>query len=119
MNTVEDLKQRGIGFQCLTQDINTTTSGGKLVFGIFAALVEFEKDLIRERTVAGLEAARKRGRLGGRPSKLSKSDIQAAKAMLDDEGLTVAEIADKLGVSRRTLYRTLPGGRGAVKNGVV
>jgi DNA invertase Pin-like site-specific DNA recombinase len=92
----------------------TTTPGGKLIFHIFGSLAEFERSLIRERTNAGLKAARERGRLGGRPPSLSKKNLAAAKAMLKDPTMTVADVASQLGVSASTLYRHLPGGRSQI-----
>jgi len=102
IETVEDLESRNIGFQSLTENIDTTTSGGKLIFHIFAALAEFERGIIRERTNAGLEAARARGRVGGRPSALKEDDIAVAKALLADPEITVKEIAKRLGISSGT-----------------
>ncbi len=109
--TVEGLEEKGIGFRSLTEAIDTTTSGGKLIFHIFAALAEFERSIIHERTMAGLTSARARGRLGGRPPALSSDDVAAAKAMLGDPEITVAEVARRLNVAESTLYRHLPGGR--------
>ena len=106
IETVEDLGSRGIGFRSLTEAIDTTTSGGKLVFHIFAALAEFERGVIRERTLAGLQAARARGRLGGRPPALSPKDVAAAKALLRDPEITVAEVARRLGVVPSTVERS-------------
>ena len=114
IETVEDLEQREIGFCSLTETIDTTTSGGRLVFHIFAGLAEFERSIIRERTRAGLESARARGRLGGRPRALQDNDITAAKAMLRDPDITVEQVAERLGVAPSTLYRHLPGGRSAL-----
>ncbi len=114
IETVEDLEKRGIGFKSLTENIDTTTSGGKLVFHIFAGLAEFERSIIRERTKAGLDAARARGKRGGRPPALTEKDIQAAKAMLADPNITVEDVAARLKVAASTLYRHLPGGRGAI-----
>ena len=114
IETVEGLEQRGIGFCSLTEAIDTTTVGGKLTFPIFAALAEFERSIIRERTRAGLDAARARGRTGGRPPALAEKDLQQARALLRDADITVAEVARRLGVAPATLYRHLPGGRGAV-----
>lgn len=111
IETVEALEQQGIGFRSLTEAIDTTTSGGRLVFHIFGALAEFERSIIRERTLAGLASARARGRLGGRPRGLSNEDIAAAKALLSDPTITVEEVARRLGVATSTLYRYMPGGR--------
>lgn len=113
IETVAHLEAQGIGFRSLTEAVDTTTAGGKLVFHIFGALAEFERSVIRERTQAGLKAARDRGRKGGRPPALSTADLAAAKAMLSDPEITVAEVAKRLNVSAATLYRWLPGGRGA------
>ncbi|ABM21007.1 recombinase family protein [Marinobacter nauticus] len=104
---VQDLQDRGIGFKSLTESIDTTSSGGRLVFHIFGALAEFERDLIRERTMAGLEAARARGRKGGRKPSLSKTDTQKAAAMLLDPKITKTEVAQHFGVSRTTLNASL------------
>ena len=104
---------RGIGLRSLTEAVDTATAGGKLVFHLFAALAEFERGVIRERTLAGLRAARARGRLGGRPPALKAEDLAAAKAMLKDPGITVAEVARRLGVAASTLYRHLPRARTA------
>lgn len=114
IETVEDLEKRGIGFKSLTENIDTTTSGGKLIFHIFASLAEFERSIIRERTTAGLIAARARGKKGGRPPALTDKDIQAAKAMLADPDITVEEVAARLKVATSTLYRHLEGGRSGV-----
>lgn len=111
IETVEGLETRGIGFRSVTEAIDTTTPGGRLVFHIFGALAEFERSIIRERTQAGLDAARARGRTGGRPKKLSESDLKAAKAMLVAGSLTVQDIAKQLRVSPATLYRHLPAAR--------
>ena len=104
------------GLRSLTEAIDTATPGGRLVFHVFAALAEFERSVIRERTMAGLEAARARGRKGGRPRSLGERDL-AAKAMLRDPGITVEEVARRLGVGLATLYRHLPGGRGSLAEG--
>lgn len=105
IETIETLEGQGIGFRSLTENIDTTTAGGRLVFHIFGSLAEFERSLIRERTTAGLRAARERGRLGGRPASLSEEDIAAGKAMLKDGSLTVGAITKRLGISRSTFYR--------------
>jgi DNA invertase Pin-like site-specific DNA recombinase len=117
IETVELLGSRGIGLRSLTEAIDTTTAGGKLVFHVFGALAEFERSIIRERTKAGLDAARARGKKGGRPPSMSGKDIAAAKALLADPDITVEEVAKRLNVAPSTLYRHLPGGRGAVKDG--
>ena len=116
IETVEELARRGIGFRCLTQDIDTTTAGGRLVFTIFSAIAEFEREIIQERTRAGLDAARARGRRGGRPPALKPRDIKEARALLADPEITVEQVAARLKVSPSTLYRHLPGGRGAVQD---
>ncbi|HNI00032.1 MAG TPA: recombinase family protein [Rhodocyclaceae bacterium] len=104
---VHRLEDRGVGFQSLTESIDTTNAGGKLVFHVFAALAEFERNLIRERTVAGLAAARARGRKGGRKAKLAKGDVRKAAAMLRDPMMTKTEVARHFGVSRVTLNAAL------------
>jgi DNA invertase Pin-like site-specific DNA recombinase len=114
LETVEGLEVQEIGFRSLTEAIDTTTPGGRLVFHIFAALAEFERSIIRERTMAGLAAARARGKLGGRPPSLTADSVAAAKAMLIDPDITMDEVASRLRVSPATLYRHLPGGRGAL-----
>jgi len=101
---VNHLAEQGIGFQSLQEAIDTTTSGGLLVFHIFGALAEFERNLIRERTQAGLEAARKRGRLGGRPKSLDANKIELLYRLYDEKEHTVQEICELLGVPRSTLY---------------
>ncbi len=111
IETVEDLEARGIGFQSLTEKIDTTSPGGRLVFHLFASLAEFERGLIRERTMAGLASARAAGRVGGRPRLLDDSGIATAVAMLASTQLTVAEVARRLGVSPATLYRHIPAAR--------
>ncbi len=105
IETVNQLSDKEIGFVSLQENVDTTTPGGKLVFHIFGALAEFERELIRERTNAGLRAARSRGRLGGRPSKLSPKQIQMAKKLMSDDSNSVTEICRTLNVSRSTLYR--------------
>jgi len=113
IETVEALGQREVGFRSLTEAIDTTSAGGILVFHIFASLAEFERSIVRERTRAGLDAARARGRKGGRPPALSEQGLRKAKAMLRDPQITVEEVAAQLGVGASTLYRHLPGGRSA------
>jgi DNA invertase Pin-like site-specific DNA recombinase len=113
VETVEEFGTRDIGLRSLTEAIDTATAGGKLVFHLFAALAEFERGVIRERTLAGLQAARARGRKGGRPPALKAKDLAAAKAMLKDPEITVLEVARRLGVAASTLYRHLPRARTA------
>lgn len=112
ISTVQDLDERGVGLRSLTETIDTGTAGGKLIFHIFGALAEFERGVIRERTQEGLRAARRRGRIGGRPSALSASDMAMAKTLLADTEVPVAAIARRLCISPATLYRHFPGGRG-------
>src|SRR5690554_5845788 len=104
---VQGLNDREIGFKSVTEAIDTTSSGGRLVFHIFGALAEFEHSLIRERTIAGLEAARARGRNGGRKPSMSESYIRKASAMLSDPDITKKEVAEHFGVSRTTLNSSL------------
>lgn len=115
IDTVAMLEERGIGLRSLTEAIDTTTAGGRLVFHIFGSLAEFERGVIRERTKAGLSAARARGRVGGRPVKLTGDDLKAAKALLGDPTITVADVAKRLGVSPATLYRHLPAARSTMQ----
>jgi DNA invertase Pin-like site-specific DNA recombinase len=114
IETVEDLQSGGIELRSLTESIDTATPGGRLVFHIFGALAEFERAVIRERTSAGLQAARERGKKGGRPRTLGPTDLAAAKALLADPAIRVEDVAARLKVSPATLYRHLPGGRSAV-----
>jgi DNA invertase Pin-like site-specific DNA recombinase len=104
---IHDLNQRGVGFRSLTESVDTTSSGGRLVFHIFGALAEFEHSLIKERTIAGLAAARARGRKGGRKPALSPTDVRKAAAMLSDPNITKAEVARHFSVSRVTLNAAL------------
>jgi DNA invertase Pin-like site-specific DNA recombinase len=107
VDTVTRLAGRGVGFCSLQEAIDTTTPGGKLVFHVFAALAEFERDLVRERTSAGLAAARARGRRGGRPSVMTPHKLRVAREMYASGQYTVAAIAKTLGVSRASIYRHL------------
>src|SRR6202041_2788014 len=100
---ITDLEQQKINFESLTEKIETGSSTGRLVFHVFAALAEFERNLIRERTVAGLKAARARGRLGGRPEKLSAKDKQQIRALLKDPTVRVKDVARRFGVSVATV----------------
>ncbi|MDO8986385.1 recombinase family protein [Cypionkella sp.] len=108
VNTARDLSDRGIGLRVLTgqgAEIDTTTSAGRMIFGIFATLAEFERDLIRERTMAGLDAARARGRKGGRKFALTKAQVRLAQAAMANRDTSVAALAAELGVKPVTLYR--------------
>lgn len=108
INTVHDLTSRGIGLKVLSGQgaaIDTTTAAGKLVFGIFAALAEFERELISERTVAGLAAARARGRKGGRPFKMTATKLRLAMAAMGQPETKVGDLCEELGITRQTLYR--------------
>ena len=108
VNTVQDLSARGVGLRVLAGDgaqIDTTTAPGRLVFGIFAALAEFERELIRERTVAGLKAARARGRKGGRKFALSKAQVRLAQAAMAHRDTSVSALCRELGIRPVTLYR--------------
>lgn len=107
IDQLSELQDRGIEFRSLQENIDTTTSGGRLVFHIFASLAEFERDLITERTNAGLVAARARGRTGGRPPLLTGNKLATAKKLYDQQDMTVTQIGDILGVSRSTIYRAL------------
>ena len=111
LDTVEGLARRGIGLKALTQDIDTTTAGGRLIFTVFSAIAEFEREIIRERTRAGLDAAHSRGRKGGRPRALVEKDLKQARALLTDPEITVEDVARRLGVGPSTLYRYLPAAR--------
>ena len=105
--TVGELEARGVGFRSLTESIDTTTPGGRLVFHVFAALAEFERDLIRERIHAGMAAARARGRHGGRPRTMTPEKVAVARQLHASGEHTVAAIASTLGVSRASIYRHL------------
>jgi DNA invertase Pin-like site-specific DNA recombinase len=104
---INTLDERNVGFQSLTEGFDTTTPGGKLVFHLFGALAEFERELLRERTMAGLAAARARGRLGGRKRKMTAKDIAMAKTLMADKTNSPRDIAKRFGVSKATLYRRL------------
>jgi DNA invertase Pin-like site-specific DNA recombinase len=104
---VEDLAERSVGFRSLSESIDTTTANGKLFFSVMGALAEFERDLVRERTMAGLAAARARGRVGGRPPVMTSEKIEVARSMYDSKQHTVEAIAKTLGVCRKTIYRHL------------
>lgn len=108
VNIVHSLSEKNIGFKVLSgqgADIDTTTAAGKLVFGIFASLAEFERELIRERTIAGLKASRVRGRKGGRRFRLTKNQVRFLQATMQNKETNVGDLCQELGVSRQTLYR--------------
>jgi len=108
ITTIDDLNQRGVGFKVLTGEginIDTTTAAGKMIFSIFGAFAEFERELIRERTLAGLKAARARGRKGGRKFQLTKAQVRLAQAAMKNRDTSVGELCKELGVTRPTLYR--------------
>lgn len=107
IEVVADLEARGVGFRSLTESIDTTTPGGRLVFHLFGSIAEFERDLIRERTLAGLAAAPARGHHGGRPHKLSADQVEVVRQMYVARDRSVVQIAGIVGVSRATIYRTL------------
>jgi len=114
LELVDDLQRRGLGLRSLAEQLDTTSPGGRLVFQVFGALAEFERELIRERTRAGLAAARARGRVGGRPALVTPAKLATARRILDGGG-TAGEAAAAIGVSRATLYRAMaasaPAGR--------
>jgi DNA invertase Pin-like site-specific DNA recombinase len=107
IETVGQLEDQGIGFRSLQETIDTTTSGGRLVFQIFGALAEFERNLIRERTLAGLAAARARGRKGGRPRSLDKKKARLLYQLYDEKKHTIEEMCDILEISKPTFYAYL------------
>lgn len=107
IDQLSELQARGIEFRSLQENIDTSSPGGRLVFHIFASSAEFERDLIRERTNAGLAAARARGRTGGRPPRLTPYQVATAKKLYEQQDMTVAQIGEVLGVSRSTIYRAL------------
>jgi len=105
IDIVSDLEEQGVGFVSLQEGFDTTTNGGRLVFHIFGALADFERGLIRERTMAGLQAARARGRKGGRPEKLKSSQVRTLVSMYNSKQHSIAEISRTFAVSRPTIYR--------------
>ncbi len=107
IETVMQLEERGIRFRSLQENIDTNTSGGRLIFHIFGALAEFERNLIRERTIAGLTAARARGRKGGRPKVLDANKQALVRKLYDEKQHTVKEICQMLGIAKSTLYAYL------------
>ena len=111
IDTVTDLQERGIGFKSLTEAIDTTTSGGKLVFHIFGALAEFEREIIKERTRAGLTAARARGKTGGRPKALTEKQVRILHQLAADRTNSVQDICRTFDISRKTFYRYVNAGQ--------
>ena len=109
IEVVGELRERGIGFRSLREEVETVSPSGKLVFHLFAALAEFERAMIRERTRAGLEAAKSRGRQGGRPRKLTAKQVRQAALLLADGSVDVGEVCRTFGVHRSTLYRHVRG----------
>ena len=113
---VNRLEKRSVSFVCLTQNIDTRTPGGKLFFHIFGALAEYERELIRERTKAGLTAARARGRKGGRKPAMNAEEIEQARAMMNNPKLKIKSIIKTLGISKATLYKYVPMGKSVSEN---
>ncbi|CAA9453517.1 MAG: Phage integrase, site-specific serine recombinase [uncultured Rubrobacteraceae bacterium] len=113
IDLVGELEGRGVGFRSLKESLDTTTAGGRLIFHVFGALAEFEREIIRERTMAGLESARARGRHGGRPRALDENRAKLARRLKSEGEHSVEEICSMLGVGRSTLYRYLGDNDGA------
>ena len=107
IDVVNQLNQKGVFFKSIRENIDTSSSGGKLTFHLFGALAEFERDIIRERTMAGLLAARARGRIGGRPRAMNDTQVSLARQMMSNADASAQFVSDALGVSRATLYRYL------------
>ncbi len=105
IQVLNTLDERGVYFKSVQESLDTSTPGGKLIFHVFGALAEFERDIIKERTLAGIAAARARGRKGGRPRKLTKKQIAMAKKLMGDQSIPIDEICKTMGVSKATLYR--------------
>jgi len=112
---VEDLQRKEVNFSSLQENINTSSAGGRLIFHVFCSLAEFEKSLLRERTLAGLAAARERGRIGGRPVKMDDSKVAMAKVLLSQPGTAMRDVCQALGVSRATVYRHFQDGRSSLE----
>ncbi len=112
IDLVGELEGRKVGFRSLKENLDTSTAGGKLVFHVFASIAEFEREIIRERTMAGLKAARARGRVGGRPRALDEGKARLARKLKEEGEHSVEEICSMLGVGRSTLYRCLEDGHG-------
>jgi DNA invertase Pin-like site-specific DNA recombinase len=114
IDIADDLNRRGVALKSITEAIDTSTPSGRFLFNILGALGQMEREIIVERTRAGLAAAASRGRRGGRPAALDESKIRAAKAMLASGDMSALEVAQQLGCAPSTLYRHLPGGRSAL-----
>lgn len=108
LTIVEDLNEKGIQFKSLTENIDTTSSGGKLIFSIFGAIAEFERQVIRDRTLAGLASARARGRKGGRRQSISDKKVAAAHQLAASSKDSIGQICESVGISRATYYRRIP-----------
>jgi DNA invertase Pin-like site-specific DNA recombinase len=109
ISIIKEFDETQVNFRSLTENMDTASSGGKLIFHIFGSIAEFERDLIRERTQAGLSAARARGRLGGRPKKLTPKQIEVIKSMHKDKNIPIKTILDTFGISRSLMYRVVGG----------
>ena len=107
MDLMSDFESQNIGFKSIEENIDTTTATGKLTFHIFGAMAEFERNLIRERTLAGLSAARARGRMGGRPGKLSETQIKQLNKLYKDKEISIAQLCEMFKISKPTLYKYL------------
>ncbi len=122
---INELGEKGIGFRSLTEQIDTSSVQGRLFLGVFAAMAQYQRDVIHENTMEGLKAARARGRMGGRPSKLGEQEIREIEALLKDPQITVADVAKRYGVSRATIYNALgdkkqqPTGQTALPSGSI
>ncbi len=116
IDVINRLNDNKMYFKSVQESIDTGSSGGKLIFHVFGALAEFERDMIRERTLAGIEAARQRGRIGGRPKKLDKKMVEFARSMLDDKSNTVTDVCKALGITKSTLYRYLKSQKTSINN---
>ena len=118
LNTAHDLQERGVKLRSLTENADTETPNGKLMFNFLGTIAEYFLDLNRERTMEGLKAALARGRKGGRPPKVSDADLEAGRAMLAAGTISVAEIAKRLGISRKTFYQYFPAARTRAQAGM-
>lgn len=116
LGLLDRFEQKGIGLRSLSEALDTTTPSGRMAIHMLAALSQHEVESLKARTAAGRAAARKRGRLGGRPRSLDETKLQVARTLMQESPLSMAEIAEQVGVAASTLYRTFPGGRGALLN---